>query len=117
MNPLVVAGGLGKQVDLLLRDGDPVADSDLLAGAGGQLGDGLKRFHALTLARCCRRACRISDKPGYRFTSLVKPLAEALPLPQVFRNLAGRYAKQGQAPGRQAGGVLGIAPTPPPRPA
>ena len=49
MNPLVVAGGIGKQVDLLLCDGDPVADRDLLADAAGQLGDGFKYFHRLTL--------------------------------------------------------------------
>jgi hypothetical protein len=44
VDPLVVARGLGKQVDLLLGDGDPVADRDLLAGAGQPALEGLKVF-------------------------------------------------------------------------
>ena len=35
MNPLVIARGIGEQIDLLLGDGEPVADGDLRAGALG----------------------------------------------------------------------------------
>ena len=49
VDPLVVAGGLGKQVDLLLGDGDPVADGDFLPDQGQQFGKGLKGFHAAAL--------------------------------------------------------------------
>jgi len=38
VDPLVVPGRLREQVHLLLRDGDPVGDADLLAGAGRHLG-------------------------------------------------------------------------------
>jgi hypothetical protein len=45
MDPLVVARGLGKQVDLLLGDGDPVADGHFLAHQGRQFCKCLKGFH------------------------------------------------------------------------
>jgi hypothetical protein len=35
MNPLVVARGVGKQLNLLLGDRDPVADGDFLANPRG----------------------------------------------------------------------------------
>ena len=37
VDPLVVAGGFGEQVDALLVDRDPVADADLLADQGLQI--------------------------------------------------------------------------------
>ena len=43
--PLVVARGLGKQVDLCLRHGQPVAGGHRLAHQGLQLIQGLKGFH------------------------------------------------------------------------
>jgi hypothetical protein len=46
MDPLVVARGLGKQVDLFLRDGDPVGHGDFLAHAGADFRVGVKGFHA-----------------------------------------------------------------------
>jgi hypothetical protein len=45
MDPLVVAGGLGEQVDPLLVDLDPVAGPDLGADGGGQLGRGGEGLH------------------------------------------------------------------------
>ena len=50
MNPLMIARGIGKQVDLLLRNGDPPANSDILANACSQIVKGLKNFHMWTLA-------------------------------------------------------------------
>ncbi len=62
MNPLVVARGLGKQIDLLLRDGEPVTHGDFSACQSGEIGEGLEYFHALTLAKLQRMACQLSDK-------------------------------------------------------
>jgi hypothetical protein len=52
VDPLVVAGRLGELVDLFLRDGDPVADRDFLADAGGEILKGLECFfHAFHFSR------------------------------------------------------------------
>jgi hypothetical protein len=39
VDPLVVTGRVGKQVDVLLADGHPVALPDGLARSGGEVGD------------------------------------------------------------------------------
>lgn len=75
MNPLVVTGGVGKQVHLLLGNGQPIACGNHLANARGQLGEGLKSFHCFDLS--------------------VQPLANTLPLLQVFFNPAGSHIKHG----------------------
>src|ERR1700692_650878 len=47
MDPLVVAGGVGEFVDLLLGDRVPVADPDLLALIGLQIGGALQLQYPL----------------------------------------------------------------------
>ena len=46
MNPLVVSSGLCKEVDLLLGDGDPIADNYFLPNQGRHFCKGLYGFHA-----------------------------------------------------------------------
>src|SRR5436190_5299874 len=47
VNPLVVVGGVGEELDPLLRHGDPVADADVLADELLQLGDRLECSHCV----------------------------------------------------------------------
>src|SRR5690606_9912470 len=61
MDPLVVARGLGKQVDLLLRDGDPVGHGDLLAYAGTDFGVGAEDFHRPNVAPPPQACCLARD--------------------------------------------------------
>jgi hypothetical protein len=46
MNPLLIARGIGKHLNLGLCDGDPVADGDFLPNRGQHFGVGAKGFHA-----------------------------------------------------------------------
>ena len=50
MDPLVVARGVGKQVDLLLRDGDPVGHGHFLAHASADFGVRAEGFHRPNVA-------------------------------------------------------------------
>src|SRR6267154_6670348 len=53
MNPLMVAGRVGEFVDLLLGDREPIADPDLLAFIGFQIGGAFDFQHRLLpLAMC-----------------------------------------------------------------
>src|ERR1700730_10534367 len=52
MDPLMVAGRVGEFVDLLLGDRVPVADPDLLAFVGLQIG-GAFQFQHRVLPSCC----------------------------------------------------------------
>src|SRR5712671_266710 len=63
MNPLMVAGRVGEFVDLLLGDREPIADPDLLAFIGFQIGGafdfqhrGLPRYTSLCGWRLLRFA-------------------------------------------------------------
>ena len=51
MDPLIVAGRVGEFVDLLLRHRVPVADPDLLALIGLQIGRAFDFQHLVLLAR------------------------------------------------------------------
>src|SRR5207253_9367582 len=63
MDPLMVAGRVGEFVDLLLGDRVPVADPDLLALIGLQIGgafDFQHRLSPLVLSLCCGRLLRFA---------------------------------------------------------
>ena len=105
MDPLVVAGGLGKLVDPLLRDHHPVTQRHFLTHQGRELSEGLKDFHDATLATPTARACRAGDKTG---RSCVKPSANGLPLGQVFFYPLRCQIKESQATGGQMHIVLRV---------
>ena len=80
VNPLVVTRRIGKQIDLLLRDGQPVTDGNLLAHTRGHFGKSLKSFHKFMSPTA--------------HLSLIQPFTEAFPLLQIFFNPARRHVKQ-----------------------
>src|SRR4051794_37969025 len=57
MDPLMVAGRVGEFVDLLLRHNVPVADPDLLALVGFQIGCAFDFQHFLLLPHYADRDC------------------------------------------------------------
>lgn len=111
MNPLVVTGSLGKQIDLRLRDGGPLADSNQLANAGREFRKGFKSLHAATVAAAADQAgpSRPLSDSAKQALSAVQPVAQAAPLLQVFFNPARRNVKQAQAASRQVDVVLRVA--------
>ena len=61
VDPLVVARGLGEQVDLFLRDGDPVGHGDLLAHQALTFGIRAEDFHRCNVApRSGAPVCRVT---------------------------------------------------------
>ena len=62
VDPLVIARGIGEQIDLLLGDGGPVGDGDLLACAGTQFGVRVEGFHAFNLGSLGAAVSRHSDR-------------------------------------------------------
>lgn len=90
MNPLVIAGSLGKLVNLLLANFHPVADRHLLPNARGQ------RLRAL---KCLNQYAPL----------FVEPAAEVLPLRQVFFDPVRCHIKQRQATRAQMDIVLRVA--------
>ena len=64
VDPLVVAGGVGKLVDVLLRHLVPVGDGDFLARQGRQFVEGVEGFHARNLAPPAARGCPPRDCPA-----------------------------------------------------
>ena len=76
MNPLMIARGIGKQVDLLLRDLRPVSDSNFLAHAGNQFGQVLECFHGLNVATYkpgCKKLLFQQRYAGYASSQLQMP--------------------------------------------
>jgi hypothetical protein len=55
MDPLVIASGLRKLVDLLLGDLHPLGSGHMLANASGQIGQGFKCFHTLDCMQLASR--------------------------------------------------------------
>ena len=98
MNPLVVAGRLGKLVDLLLGDSDPIASGYWLPGQGGQL---------LQIFKISHRK-RFFQKGTNRPSSL-QPLANRLPLLAVLFHTAGLHIKHREPIGGQVHIILGVA--------
>ena len=82
MDPLMVARSLGKLIDPLLGDGDPLTDCHLLPDQSREFRQGLKGFHDMTVAGACR--------------SSVKPIADRLPLGQVVGHPLWCEVEQGQ---------------------
>src|ERR1700676_1387984 len=64
MDPLVVAGGIGEFVDLFLGHRVPVADPDLPADIGGEIGPSFDFQHGLLLLLLLNRRPRGSGGPG-----------------------------------------------------
>ena len=102
MNPLVVARSVSKQIDLLLRNGDPVANCDFLAHTSRQFRKCLKSFHAADFSGISGGDLSIlgQRRLGLVFYSVnlsdlfIKPFANTLPLFQIFFNTAAAHIKQ-----------------------
>ncbi len=69
MDPLVVASGVGKGVDLCLGDSEPVAGGDFLADTGGEFVEGVECFHGKNVTVCRIIPSRLRDLSATRITT------------------------------------------------
>src|SRR6218665_1172031 len=97
MDPLVVAGGLGEQVGLFLRDGEPFGHGDLLAHASAEVGIGEEDFHGCNVAPCAGQSCPAGDRGFPLKASGTACLS--LPTPQQSVD---RFVRCATRPGRGA---------------